>query len=97
MIDKIVGTAAGALLDGRRIAGPAQAGEGFGAFIADALGSATRLLGDAEAKSGGAMLGGTPAHEAVQALMKADQALQAALAIRDKATSAIQEVSRMSI
>ena len=41
--------------------------------------------------------GQAPVQEVVQAVMKAETSLQTALAIRDKAISAYQDLSRMAI
>jgi len=51
--------------------------------------------GEAAAIQG--MQGALPAYKVVEAVMGAQRTLQAALAIRDKAVSAYQEISRMNI
>jgi flagellar hook-basal body complex protein FliE len=51
--------------------------------------------GEAAAASG--IEGRIPVHETVAKIMAAERQLQMALAVRDKAVSAIQEISRMSI
>ncbi len=43
------------------------------------------------------MQGAAPVHKVVESIMSAQRSLQSALAIRDKAVSAYQEISRMAI
>jgi flagellar hook-basal body complex protein FliE len=45
----------------------------------------------------GGILGQTPINEVADAVMSAQRTLQAALSIRDKAVSAFQEITRMTI
>lgn len=78
-------------------AGAAGAGSDFASVLQDMSAEAVSTLekGEAAAISG---IGGTSSpQEVVQAVMSAEQTLQAALAIRDKVVSAYQELSRMQI
>ena len=54
-------------------------------------------LGHAERVSISALQGRATAREVVDSVMRAEQTLQTALALRDKTVSAIQEITRMSI
>ena len=56
---------------------------------------ATLQGGEAAAILG--LQGALPAHKVVEAVMSAQRTLQSALAIRDKAVSAYQEIARMAI
>jgi flagellar hook-basal body complex protein FliE len=55
----------------------------------------TLRAGEASALAG--MQGKASVQEVVQAVMSAEQALQAAIAIRDKVVAAYQEISRMAV
>ena len=82
-------------------ASPVQQTPGAGASFADALAqAASRTVGkleSAEALSMEALKGNADTRQVVDAVMNAQQTLQAAVAIRDKIVSAYLEVSRMSI
>jgi flagellar hook-basal body complex protein FliE len=90
------GASVGALLDGGT---PAKTG--VGASFATMLGEAARRVGDnlnnAEQLSLKALKGDADTRTVVDAVMTAEQSLQAAVAIRDKIVSAYLEVSRMAI
>jgi flagellar hook-basal body complex protein FliE len=43
------------------------------------------------------MQGTTPVHQVVESIMSAQRSLQSVLAMRDKAVSAYQEISRMAM
>jgi flagellar hook-basal body complex protein FliE len=88
---------------------PAAAGQGAGipaagnaaSSFADAVGQAAAnsvgTLEQAEQMSVRALKGDADTRQVVDAVMDAQQTLQAAIAIRDKIVSAYLEVSRMSI
>lgn len=80
---------------------PVQQASGAGASFADTLAqAASRTVGkleSAEALSMEALRGNADTRQVVDAVMNAQQTLQAAVAIRDKIVSAYLEVSRMSI
>lgn len=80
--------------------GAAPVGSGAGSF-AEALGqAATRTvdtLRNAEQVSVDALKGSADTREVADAVMNAQQALQTAIAIRDKIVSAYLDISRMSI
>ena len=61
--------------------------------VSDSIGSME--AGETTAIQG--LQGAVPAYKVVEAVMGAQRTLQAALAIRDKAVSAFQEITRMSI
>jgi flagellar hook-basal body complex protein FliE len=54
-------------------------------------------LKTAEAASIQGLQGEAPVHKVVEAIMSAQRSLQSALAMRDKAVTAYQEISRMAI
>ena len=68
-------------------------GQVLGQFFNDAVG--TMQTGEAAAIQG--LQGSSPPFKVVEAVMSAQRTLQSALAIRDKAVSAYQEISRMAI
>lgn len=78
-----------------------QSGTTAGASFADALAKAASgsvdKLENAEALSVAALSGNADTRQVVDAVMSAQQTLQAAVAIRDKIVSAYLEISRMSI
>ena len=77
-------------------AGPAPAGPGSG--LADTVsGDVVGNLKAAEAASIEGLQGAAPVHKVVEAIMSAQRSLQSALALRDKAVTAYQEISRMAI
>lgn len=88
----------GSLLPGGAASAPAADGA---TSFAQALGqAATRTvdtLQNAEQVSIDALKGNADTRQVVDAVMSAQQALQAAVAIRDKIVSAYLDVSRMSI
>lgn len=82
-------------------AAPAAAPAAGAATFADALGAAGARALDtmrgAEAVSLAALGGEADARTVVDAVMRAEQTLQTAVAIRDKIVSAYLEISRMQI
>lgn len=77
---------------------PAPAGgASFGAVLQDAMAGLSALGRDADAKSVQAMSGGGNLTDVVMAVSKAEMALQASVAVRDKVISAYQDIMRMSV
>lgn len=85
----------------QELAGPVNPGTVVETSFSDALASAAqRAVGTmegAEALSLKALQGDANTREVVDAVMSAEQTLQAAIAIRDKIVTAYLEVSRMAI
>lgn len=79
----------------------ASSGASPASSFADALtaaaGGAGQSLALAEQLSLKALTGGAQTREVVDAVMQAEQSLQAAIAIRDKIVTAYLEITRMSI
>jgi flagellar hook-basal body complex protein FliE len=69
----------------------------FGQIMNQISGDAIGSLKTAEAASIGGIQGATPVHQVVESIMSAQRSLQSVLAMRDKAVSAYQEISRMAI
>ena len=69
----------------------------FAAALSAASGRAVETLRGAETLSLQALQGDVETREVVDAVMSAEQTLQAAIAIRDKIISSYLEVSRMAI
>lgn len=61
------------------------------------MGGAYDTMRGAEAAARQGLLGKASALDVVSTVMSAERTLQTMLAIREKATSALQEISRMSI
>lgn len=72
-------------------------GSSFAAALADAAAQTKATLHKAEQLSLSGLQGKADTREVVDAVMSAEQALQAAVAIRDKIVTAYLEVSRMGI
>lgn len=83
------------------VAGAAGAASGIGASFASMLSeAATNTVGalqHAEQMSVKALSGDAQTRDVVDAVMSAEQSLQAAIAIRDKIVTAYLEISRMAI
>jgi flagellar hook-basal body complex protein FliE len=75
----------------------ATAGADFGAALTQAASDALKTLRGAEAASMSGIEGKAGARQVVDSVMSAERALQSALAIRDKAVAAFQQVSQMQI
>ena len=89
--------AAGSSL-GATSAGPgAAAGVDFSQVMNEISGDAVGSLKTAEAAAIQGMQGTESVHKVVESIMSAQRSLQSTLAIRDKAVSAYQEISRMAI
>lgn len=84
-------------LAGRAPPATALAAGGFGAVLGQMASEAAATLRVAEASSILGVRGEVPVQKVVEAVMAAEQTLQAALAIRDKVTAAYLELSRMAI
>ena len=69
----------------------------FSAALSAASGQAISTLRNAEGLSLQALQGEADTREVVDAVMSAEQTLQAAIAIRDKIVSSYLEISRMAI
>ena len=82
----------------RNFADAGAAGEtSFGSALQGALTKLTDMGKDADAKSVQAMKGTGSLTDVVMAVSKVEMAMQAGMAVRDKAISAYQEVMRMSV
>jgi flagellar hook-basal body complex protein FliE len=71
--------------------------ESFADALAGVAGNAVSRLQQAEGVSMKALQGDADIREVVDAVMSAEQSLQAAIAIRDKIVTAYLEISRMAI
>jgi flagellar hook-basal body complex protein FliE len=72
-------------------------GSDFGAMMSKLSKEAVDNVKSAETMSVDSLTGKADVQAVVQAVMTAQESLQTALAIRDKAVAAFQEVSRMAI
>jgi flagellar hook-basal body complex protein FliE len=72
-------------------------GPSFGQVLANLSTGALDTLKASEATAISGLQGGASVQEVVQSVMSAEETLQAALAIRDKAIAAYQDISRMQI
>lgn len=93
-----IGGAAGIAQGGAK--GAAEATDAAGSFASVLSDLATRTIGTlehAEQMSVQGLQGQADTREVVDAVMSAEQALTAAVAIRDKIVSAYMEISRMAI
>ena len=88
---------AASLFSSGAAAGEVDAGSSFAAMLAQAANHTVGTLQQAEQLSVQALQGEADMRQVVDAVMNAEQALQAAVAIRDKIVSAYMEISRMSI
>ena len=89
-----IGEGVGALLG--NTAQP-SAGASFASMIGEAAESTVNNLQQAEQLSAKALQGDGDMRAVVDAVMSAEQSLQAAVAIRDKIVTAYLEISRMAI
>ena len=78
-------------------AGAADAAGSFASVMADLATRTVGTLEHAEQLSAQGIQGQADTREVVDAVMSAEQALTAAVAIRDKIVSAYMEISRMAI
>jgi len=75
----------------------AAAGASFSQVMSQVSGDVVGNLKAAEAASIQGLQGAAPVLKVVEAIMSAQRSLQSALALRDKAVTAYQEISRMAI
>ena len=78
-------------------AGLAEAGADFGSFLGQLISGAAGAVKAGEATALAGIEGKASTQQVVEAMMTAEQSLQAAIAVRDKVVSAILEITRMSI
>lgn len=97
VVDGLVHATAGGGVSGARVEKPFSSTPDFSKVLSDVASSASQSLIAAEKTSVAALSGKASAREVVEGLMLAEQNLQVALAFRDKAVAALQEISRMSI
>ncbi|MBN8995449.1 MAG: flagellar hook-basal body complex protein FliE [Rhizobiales bacterium] len=69
----------------------------FGQVLADVATGAVNTMKAGEATAISGITGNTSVQKVVESVMQAEQALQTAIAVRDKMVSAYQEISRMAI
>ncbi len=74
-----------------------SAGPSFGQVLADVSAQAVNDLKSAEATAISGLQGKASVQQVVQSVMSAQQSLDTAIAIRDKAVSAYQALSQMAI
>lgn len=100
-LHKIGGGGPSETLTTRSGSAPAPSGavtaKSFGEALAGVANDAIGTLKGAETMSAQALQGKADTREVVDAVMNAEQALQAAIAIRDKIVSSYLEISRMQI
>jgi flagellar hook-basal body complex protein FliE len=75
----------------------AGSGGDFGQVLGQVVNEAVGTMQTGEALAIQGLQGSVPAFKVVEGVMAAQRTLQSALAIRDKAISAYQEISRMAI
>jgi flagellar hook-basal body complex protein FliE len=88
-----IGLGAGAPAAGAAATGAVD----FGQILADVAGGAVDTMKAGEAASVAGLRGKMPLQDVVEAVMSAERTFQTALALRDKAVGAYQEISRMAI
>ena len=76
---------------------PAAGPNSFGAALQNAMTGLSNLGQEADTKSAQAMTGTGSLTDVVMAVSKAEMALQASVAVRDKVVSAYQEIMRMTV
>ena len=94
---KSIGGTASLFEGGAAPAAGASPTQSFASVLADMASQAVDTMQHAEQVSIKALQGDADTREVVDAVMNAEQALQAAVAIRDKIVSAYMEISRMAI
>lgn len=95
-IDRLAATEVQALRPDRE-ATAAGSPDAFAAMIGQAAATTVGKLEQAEQASMQALQGEADTRTVVDAVMSAEQALQASIAVRDKIVTAYLEISRMSI
>ena len=78
-------------------AASASAGADFGQALAAAAGDAMKTLRSAESVSMSGIQGKVSVQQVTESVMQAERTLQTAVAIRDKAVAAYQQISQMQI
>jgi flagellar hook-basal body complex protein FliE len=76
---------------------PATGSDSFGAVLQGAMTGLTNLGQNADTKSTQALSGTGSLTDVVMAVSKAEMALQASVAVRDKMISAYQDIMRMAV
>lgn len=76
---------------------PAASDSSFGAVLQGAVTGLSELGQNADAKSAEALSGSGSMTDVVMAVSKAEMALNASVAVRDKVISAYQEIMRMAV
>lgn len=92
-----VGASGGAAGIGSIAGAASTGGASFGQVLADVASSAVNTMKAGEATAISGITGNTSVQKVVESVMQAEQALQTAIAVRDKLVSAYQEISRMAI
>lgn len=77
--------------------GQASAATDFGSVLSQVVGDAVDKLNAGEATAISGLQGSASVQQVVRSVLDAEQAVQTAVAVRDKLVSAYQEVSRMAI
>lgn len=90
-------TSAPAFVDGVRPVPESAMPDDFSTMISHMIAETANALHKAEANSVAAIKGQAPIQDVVESVLAAEQMLQAAIAVRDKVTSAYLELSRMGI
>ncbi len=75
----------------------AAGGADFASVLANIASSGVKSVENGEATALSGLQGKASVQQVVEAVMSAEQNLQAAIAIRDKVVAAYQEISRMAI
>jgi flagellar hook-basal body complex protein FliE len=78
-------------------ASAAAAGADFGQALAAAAGNAVKTLRSSESVSMAGIEGKASVQQVTESVMQAERTLQTAIAIRDKAVTAWQQISQMQI
>ena len=76
---------------------PVASDSSFGSVLQGAVTGLSQLGQEADAKSAQALTGSASMTDVVMAVSKAEMALNASVAVRDKVISAYQEIMRMSV
>jgi flagellar hook-basal body complex protein FliE len=76
---------------------PGAPGAGFDEMLSQLFNSGVKSLQAGEAAAIQGLEGSAPPFKVVDSIMTAQRTLQSALAVRDKAVGAFQEISRMAI
>lgn len=92
-----IGFAQGPVATNKVASAAATGGVDFSQVLADVASSAVDALKGGESAAIGGINGALPIQGVVQSIMNAEQALQTAIAVRDKLVSAYTEITRMQI